>query len=175
MNDAIRMQLSAFVDGELSEAEAGLLIRRISRDPELRALAAEYQEIGRLMRAEESPVGTGRLLSRIHAELDDESLPDLPAVQPATSRRFRPLAGVAAAAAVAVLAVFGASNLYAPELETSAYTVPDAADEVYFERHSQSANSFNARVVSYELQSDDLESDEETDDDAATDSEPATE
>ena len=42
MNDGIKMQISAFVDGELPEAEAQLLLRRLSQDAELRQQAAEY-------------------------------------------------------------------------------------------------------------------------------------
>jgi len=36
MNEAIKMQLSAFVDGELPENESELLLRRLSQDAELR-------------------------------------------------------------------------------------------------------------------------------------------
>ena len=45
MNDAIRMQLSAFVDGELPENEAEMLVRRMSQDVELRQeVAGEGEE-----------------------------------------------------------------------------------------------------------------------------------
>ena len=42
MNDAIKMQISAFVDGELPENEAQLLLRRMSQDRQLRQQAATY-------------------------------------------------------------------------------------------------------------------------------------
>ena len=42
MNDGIRMQISAYVDGELPENEAELLLRRMSQDAELRQEVAEY-------------------------------------------------------------------------------------------------------------------------------------
>ena len=58
MNDAIRMQLSAYVDGELPENEAELLLRRMSQDAELRREVAEYLAIGRVMRGEVSVAGT---------------------------------------------------------------------------------------------------------------------
>ncbi len=61
MNDAIRMQLSAFVDGELPENEAELLLRRMSQDVELLQEVAEYLAIVRLMRAEEGLAGADRL------------------------------------------------------------------------------------------------------------------
>ena len=36
MNDGIKMQISAFVDGELPDNEAELLLRRLSQDLDLR-------------------------------------------------------------------------------------------------------------------------------------------
>ena len=50
MNDAIRMQLSAFVDGELPENEAEMLLRRMSQDVQSRKEVAEYIALGRLIR-----------------------------------------------------------------------------------------------------------------------------
>jgi len=44
------MQISAFVDGELQDLEADLLLRRMSQDVELRAEVAEFLAIGRLVR-----------------------------------------------------------------------------------------------------------------------------
>ena len=57
MNEAIRMQLSAFVDGELPSNEAELLLRRMSQDVSLRQEVAEYLAIGRLIRAEAGLAG----------------------------------------------------------------------------------------------------------------------
>ena len=71
MNDAIKMQISAFVDGELPENEAELLLRRLSHDHELRQVAASYLAMGRLLRGEHSLVGMERLRARIAAELED--------------------------------------------------------------------------------------------------------
>jgi negative regulator of sigma E activity len=44
------MQVSAFVDGELPENEAELLVRRLSQDAVLRQQVAEYLAIGRIRR-----------------------------------------------------------------------------------------------------------------------------
>ena len=49
MNDAIKTQISAFVDGELPDNESEMLLRRLSQDLELRQQAAEYFAIGRAM------------------------------------------------------------------------------------------------------------------------------
>jgi negative regulator of sigma E activity len=99
MNDAIRMQISAFVDGELPDAEADLLLRRMSQDAELRHKAAEYLEIGRALRGESNVKGIDRLLERIASEIDDKPLVD-DVVKPESvpARAMRPLVGVAVAA-----------------------------------------------------------------------------
>ena len=64
MNEAIRMQVSAFVDGELPENEAELLVRRLSQDAVLRQQVAEYLAIGRIMRGEYSVQGSDVLRER---------------------------------------------------------------------------------------------------------------
>lgn len=52
MNSELREQVSAFVDGELSDNEAALLVRRLGRDSELREYAGSLMNIGRHMRGE---------------------------------------------------------------------------------------------------------------------------
>jgi negative regulator of sigma E activity len=74
MNDAIKMQISAFVDGELPQNEAELLLRRLCQDRELRQQAAEYLAMGRVMRGERVVAGLDKLRGRIAGALDDQSL-----------------------------------------------------------------------------------------------------
>ena len=108
MNETIRMQISAFVDGELPDNEAELLLRRMSQDAGLRSLVAEYLEIGRVMRGESSVRGMASLRDRVGAEIDDRPIEvhDLPDAA-ASKRNWRPIAGAAVAATVAIAAVFG--------------------------------------------------------------------
>ena len=108
MNETIRMQLSAFVDGELPESETELLLRRLGQDAALRAEVAEFIEIGRSMRGEHSVQGVHGLRTRIASAIDDDS--DMPVVadEPAATRSFmKPVGGIAIAAAVAVVAIVG--------------------------------------------------------------------
>ena len=108
MNEAIRMQLSAFVDGELPENEAELLLRRLSQDAELRQQVAQFMAIGRAMRGEVQVRGIDRLRSRVTDEIDVELPMAAPAAEPpAANRLLRPLAGFAIAATVALVAIFG--------------------------------------------------------------------
>ena len=172
MNDAIRMQISAFVDGELPDSEADLLLRRMSQDAELRREAAEYLELGRVMRGESAVRGTDRLRQRVSAALDDKAFDD-PAAEPSVSpaRVIRPLVGVAVAASVALVALFGlqltpgidrstgVDQGVADVVEEPGYTVPRQIDEdlrQYLLSHGASsselgANGMNARLVSLRL------------------------
>jgi negative regulator of sigma E activity len=108
MNEAIRMQLSAFVDGELPENEAELLLRRLSQDAELRQQVSEYLAIGRVMRGEPQVHGLNALRDRIACALDDAPIPEAIAEPPpARQRLLRPVAGFAVAATVALVAILG--------------------------------------------------------------------
>lgn len=106
MNDALKMQISAFVDGELPENESELLLRRLSQDAGLRQQVSLYMAIGRLIRREPEVSGMSELRDRIAAALGEE--PAQAPVEQAHSRsRFaKPAIGAAIAASVAVLALF---------------------------------------------------------------------
>ena len=195
MNDAIRMQISAFVDGELPDAEADLLLRRMSQDADLRKQAAEFLEIGRYMRGEPGVPGVERLQERISAEIDDKPLAvdEVPHAAP-VRRSVRPLLGVAVAASVALIAIFGlqlrpgvegpvdvaADNVVADGVDAPGYIVPpqpvDEELRQYVLSHGASAselgaNSMNTRLVTLRLSEEALDAeetkDEDTDDSSA--------
>ena len=194
MNDAIKTQISAFVDGELPDAEADLLLRRMSQDATLRRQAAEYLEIGRAMRGEAAVPGIERLQERIAAALEDKE-PDVTEVveDPAPSRAVRPLVGVALAASVALLALVGlqftggvpdapvaGQDTVADSAEDPSYTVP-ADDELvkYYQMHGATAselgaNGMNSRLVNLRLSSEVVEEDDAEADDEESAAEETT-
>ena len=194
MNDAIKTQISAFVDGELPDAEADLLLRRMSQDAALRRQAAEYLEIGRAMRGEAAIPGIERLQERIAAALEDKA-PDIAetAEDPTPSRAVRPLVGVAVAASVALLALVGlqftggvpdapvaGQDTVADTSEDSSYTVP-ADDELvkYYQMHGATAselgaNGMNSRLVNLRLSSEVVEEDDAEADDEESAAEETT-
>ena len=114
MNDALRMQISAFVDGELPENENELLLRRLSQDAALRQQVAQYMQIGRLMRRDHEVPGMRELRDRIAVSLGEEPVQHPVATEVPASRFTRPAVGVAIAASVAVMALLGIRQLYAP-------------------------------------------------------------
>ena len=192
MNDAIKTQISAFVDGELPDAEVDLLLRRMSQDADLRRAAAEYLELGRALRGEGSVRGVDRLRERIAAALDDkafEEAVDEPAAP--ADRALRPLLGVAVAASVALVALFGlqltpgvdgtepADTNVADVAENPGYTVPQRIDDdlrQYYLSHGASsselgANGVNARLVTLRLSEETLieeEPEEDPEDESAS-------
>ena len=191
MNEAIRMQISAFVDGELPDSEADLLLRRMSQDADLRRAAAEYLELGRAMRGEASVRGTDRLRERIAAALDDKAFEEaVDEAQAPTGNALRPLLGFALAASVALVALFGLQLTpgvdgtrpvgadVADVTETPGYTVPQQFDDdlrQYYLSHGAAssselgANGMNARLVTLRLSDEALAAGEDVEDEAVDD------
>ena len=194
MNETIRMQISAYVDGELPDGEAELLLRRMSQDAELRREAAEFLELGRVMRGEASVPGIERLRERVGAALDDKAVANDEAPADVSPRRsLRPLVGVAAAASVAFVALVGlqftqgigqgdVAETTVAEVEADpGYTVPQQIDEQlrqYYLSHGDSsselgANGMNARFVTLRISEEALVEEDEPKDDAAAEEESA--
>ncbi len=174
MNDTIRMQISAFIDGELPQNESELLLRRLCQDRELRQQAASFIALGRMLRGERSIVGQERLRARVSASLDERPIAEVgdPAVR--RHRRYlRPIAGGVIAASVAIAALLGlrqtvslddpkdgrAAATVAEAPADMLYTVPSQPDDLlrqYYLYHGLSssqlgANSINARLVNLQL------------------------
>lgn len=114
MNDALKMQISAFVDGELPENESELLMRRLSQDAALRQQVSQYLEIGRRMRRDREVPGMDQLRGRIAHALGDEPARTDDEPKVVGSRLMTPSTGVAVAATVAALALVGLSQIQGP-------------------------------------------------------------
>lgn len=111
MNDALKMQISAFIDGELPENESQLLLRRLSQDAGLRQQVSRYLEIGRLLRQDREVPGMDQLRGRIAAALGEEPAPVDAEPEVVGSALMTPTTGVAVAATVAAVALLGLSQL----------------------------------------------------------------
>lgn len=182
MNDALRMQISAFVDGELPENETELLLRRLSQDAALRQLVAQYLGIGRLVRGEREVPGMSGLRNRIATALGEQPTEAVPAAAGSGSRYLKPAAGIAVAASVAALALVGLRQadvpavgdpeaLHAAAESDAGYTEPTPAEVFsgkpsetlmqYYVRHGETsadlgANGILARLVTLELRHEEL-------------------
>ena len=174
MNDALKLQISAFVDGELPDNETELLLRRLSQDAELRAQVATCLAIGRAIRGEIELAGMTQLRGRILASLGEAVVEPAPAPELVPTRFMRPVVGVAVAASVAVMALIGLrqvgtgvestlpayNDLEALAIdEAPTYTEPPAdglTDRpsdllvIYDRRHREGAADLESRIVSFE-------------------------
>lgn len=196
MNEALKEQISAYVDGELSEAESALLVRRLSQDAELRALAASYLSIGRAVRGEAAAPGLATLRARIADGLELDESAAAEAERPTEKAWLRPLAGVGIAATVAAVTLLGLQTVGdAPEPPTELptddlaalaideaplYTEPPLADALsdqpsemlkrYYDQHADAGGSgILDRLVTLELRDTDLASGTAADDDGDDD------
>lgn len=178
MNDALNEQISAFVDGELSEPETELLLRRLAQDRSLRDAVGRYMEIGRQLRREPEVPGVASLRGRIEQALDGHDTGRIESDRPGVTRYFKPVAGFAVAASVTIVALIGfqqggdspigPANTTQAVAESSdiAYTVPSIADfeqtdpssalARFYLKHgattsAMGSNDVNSRLVSFEL------------------------
>jgi sigma-E factor negative regulatory protein RseA len=106
MSEQIREQVSAFLDGELPNSETELLLKRLTRDAELRESFGRYALIGEALRGTSPGVLSRGFASRVNLAIDGEPAPaGVQAQGASTARWWRPLAGVSVAAGVAAVAI----------------------------------------------------------------------
>ncbi len=107
MSEQIREQVSAFLDGELPDTETELLLKRLTRDGELRESFGRYALMGEALRGTGSQMLSRGFAARLNLAIDGE--PVVVSQGPLASARqrrwWRPFAGVAVAAGVATVAI----------------------------------------------------------------------
>jgi anti-sigma factor RsiW len=110
----IEEQLSAFLDGELPEAELQMLIRRLGKDGNYRATLARYTLIGSVLRDDPAFASMDAIrkgfMSRIDAADDADDLPaeqSTASLQQQATPGSRRRTGSLLAASIAALGVFG--------------------------------------------------------------------
>jgi sigma-E factor negative regulatory protein RseA len=111
MTEKINEQVSAFVDGELLPEESALLYRRMSGDDELRSTWQRYHLIRDAMR-EDMPifVNNDSIIDKLDDATEQDSAEVLPAAASTKGRILKPVAGLAIAASVAMVAIVGVLN-----------------------------------------------------------------
>lgn len=121
MSDDIRERLSALVDGELTEYEAVGMLDRLNHDVELKQVWERYHLVSDVMRNNLPRITSADLVGQVRQSLDAEPVAILP-----MRRRWiglKPVAGLALAASIAVVAVLafrGHLGVEEPDGETIA-------------------------------------------------------
>jgi sigma-E factor negative regulatory protein RseA len=113
MNDKVNEQLSSMVDDELPGSEQEFLLRRLQQDDELQGTWSRYHLIGEAMRQHISSTSKHDLADRVSAAIRLESPGGQEESETAPRRKsfFKPVAGLAVAASVAMMAIVGVKNL----------------------------------------------------------------
>jgi sigma-E factor negative regulatory protein RseA len=122
MSEQIREQVSAFLDGELPNSETELLLKRLTRDGELRESFGRYALIGEAVRGGTLSLMTKGFAGRVNFAIDGEPIPaNGHAPHGRAPRWWRPFAGAAVAAGVAVVAIVSVQHrAVAPGLRSGA-------------------------------------------------------
>src|SRR4029077_4679182 len=106
MSEQIREQVSAFLDGELPNSEAELLLKRLTRDGELRESFGRYALIGEAIRGNRRGLVTKNFAGRVDLAIDGQPGAVGGRIrEPRAPHWWRPFAGAAVAAGVAAVAV----------------------------------------------------------------------
>ncbi len=130
MTDQVKDQISALLDDELDARESGLLLVRLGKDSELTAVWERYNLIGDCIR--------GSLPDRIIPGFADRVAEAIgrneaaeQVVHASRSKRWRPAAGLAVAASVAMVALIALNSPRSPNPEFAAPPNLSAAQESY--------------------------------------------
>ena len=128
MSEQIREQVSAFLDGELPGSETELLLKRLTRDPELRQSFGRYALIGETLRGTSRGSLSLTFAARVNGAIDGEPAAPPQPVRARPLRWWKPIAGTAVAAGVAAVAVVALQQrAVAPSLPAASHmTVQNA-------------------------------------------------
>lgn len=146
MSEQIREQVSAFLDGELPDSETELLLKRLTRDGELRESFGRYALIGESIRGTSGGLLTKGFAGRINKAIDGEPVVAVgPARESRAPRWWRPFAGAAVAAGVAAVAVVALQQrAVAPTLRAGPPAAPMTAQNVLPAQRTASSVPTNA-------------------------------
>jgi len=159
MSEQISEQVSAFLDGELPNSETELLLKRLTRDGELRESFGRYALIGEAIRGTtRGGLITRGFTGRVNLAIDGELMPANGHVPPAREPRWwRPFAGAAVAAGVAAVAVVALQHrAVAPTLRSgvpltaqTAVPAPAAREPISYTVPAAPAAMPQARLTNY--------------------------
>ncbi len=142
-------RVSALIDGELEKTDALRLLGEVADDPELRRAWDQYHLISDAVHGRASAdVRAATLFERVRQDIQAE--PTLYRLSKFRTTSLRPLAGLALAASVAVVAVLGVRS-YMPDPGLGAVTVAQRETPPTVSLASGPAQSvaFDARLSRY--------------------------
>ena len=115
MADKLHEQLSALVDGECSQAELQLALRRLAKDEALRSCWQRYHLIGDALRNNFPDAVDADFCARMHAVIAAEADPIKMPAPRVQQRWLKPVAGLAVAASVILVLAVSFNSLQQPD------------------------------------------------------------
>jgi len=151
MSEQIREQVSAFLDGELPDSETELLLKRLTRDGELRESFGRYALIGESIRGTSRGLLTKGFAGRVNMAIDGEPVVAVGQARESRAPRWwRPFAGAAVAAGVAAVAVVALQQrAVAPTLRAGPAAAPMTAQSVIVAQGPGGLPQASREVLSY--------------------------
>ncbi len=129
MTEQERQRLSALVDAELPHPEIAREINKLTLNKSSHGAWQRYHLIGDVMRQELGPVVDAGLAARISQRLQDEPVVFAPnATRSSAGKWFKPAAGFAVAASVAMLAITLAPRVV--DMEVDMESAPQSINPV---------------------------------------------
>lgn len=143
MKEKLHEQLSALVDDELTSAEQALLIRQLASDADLNQRLVRYQLISDALQNHLPQRVDPDFLGRVH-----EALPDVNGNHSTStlSAFIKPLAGLAVAASVAVVAVISVQS-FRQETTSGVPAVASAPADSDYIRAGDNGNQAHDRLA----------------------------
>lgn len=147
MSKETREHISCLMDGEISREASRFLVRRLGADEELSATWARYHVVRDCLRDQEGGFAREDLCTRIRLAIDEEEKPA--AVRRPRARGWlKPVAGMAIAASVALVAVMAVDPGAAPGVQPPGAATESVAAEPFSSPQGISTSTVASRTVS---------------------------
>lgn len=146
MSKETREHISSLMDGEISREASRFLVRRLGSDDELCATWARYHVVRDCLRHQEGGFAQEDLCSRVNQVLQKDGQQDKP--RRSLARWLRPVAGMAVAASVALVAVMAVDPGQAPSVETSTGVAEISTLEAFTSPQGMSSANVSSQAVS---------------------------
>jgi len=146
MSKETREHISSLMDGEISREASRFLVRRLGSDDELCATWARYHVVRDCLRHQDGGLAQDDLCSRVNKALEDEDVQLRPARS--VARWLKPVAGMAIAASVALVAVMAVDPATAPSFQPATGVVESSTVESFNSPQGFSPTNVTSQTVS---------------------------
>ena len=146
MSKETREHISSLMDGEISREASRFLVRRLGSDDELCATWARYHVVRDCLRHQDGGFAQEDLCSRVNQVLESDVRQDMP--RSSLARWLKPVAGVAVAASVALVAVMAVAPGQAPSIESAGNVAETSAVQAFTSPQGLSSANVSTQAVS---------------------------